>query len=88
MCVQEETAKTEHWEKHGNPETTSGRNDGAHWGYLAALLKASDTAFVAGASMSVADCALFDITDNYLRTFGDQMRSQASAPLSAPDEIF
>lgn len=75
----EESAKAEHWEKHGNPETTSQRNGGSHWGYLAALLKASGTAFVTGDAMSVADCALFDLTDNYMRTFGDQMRSQYPA---------
>lgn len=76
LCVQEEAAKAKHWETHGNPDSISERNGGAHWGQLAGLLRASGTSFVTGTAMTVADCALFDLTDNYMRTFGDHMRSQ------------
>lgn len=82
--VQEDNAKVEHWEAHGNPDTMSGRNAGAHWGYLAALLKSSGTGFITGSTVSVADCALFDLTDNYMRTFADSMRSQVCCDCAVP----
>eukprot|EP00892_Ulva_mutabilis_P005085 jgi/Ulvmu1/2949/UM149_0032.1 len=75
----EDAAKAEHWDSHGNPDTMSKRNGGAHWGFLAALLKASGTGFVTGSAMTVADCALFDLADNYMRTFADNMRAQHPA---------
>lgn len=84
LCVQEDAAKAEHWEAHGNPQSISKRNGGAHWGQLAGLLKASGTLFVTGAAMTVADCALFDLTDNYMRTFGDHMRSQVLPDCPSP----
>lgn len=73
--VQTDEAKQAHWAKHGDPETASKRNGGAHWTYLSTILKGSSSGFIVGSKLSIADIALADLSFNYLRTFGDSLKA-------------
>jgi hypothetical protein len=73
-CLQKEDAKEAHWETHGSPESSKGRNGGAHLTYVSELLKLGTSGFVAGDSMTVADIALADLVSNYMRNFEQSIK--------------
>jgi glutathione S-transferase P len=58
------------WSAHCDPLTTSARNAGAHFSYLANLIARTGDAFAVGSSLTVADIAIFDMVDMMLRIFG------------------
>lgn len=52
--MQADEAKSKYWAVHGEPENISGRNGGAHLGYLEALLTGSAAGFAVGDKVSIA----------------------------------
>ena len=76
--VQEEDKKLKHWAQHGDTSSVGQRNGGAHWAYLARLLKKNapdGKSPIVGDKISIADIVLFDIADLYLRVFETEMRN-------------
>lgn len=74
-AMQADEAKQAHWSKHGDPETASKRNGGAHWTYLSTILKGNSSGFIVGSKLTVADIALADLSFNYIRTFGHALKA-------------
>ncbi|GAB4819891.1 hypothetical protein N2152v2_006937 [Parachlorella kessleri] len=69
-------AKKAYWEQHCDPASAGGRNGGAHWFYLAQLLRrnAGGEGYFVGTQLSVADVLVFDLVDLHLRVLEEQMR--------------
>eukprot|EP01025_Chloroclados_australasicus_P042341 TRINITY_DN4504_c0_g1_i1.p1 TRINITY_DN4504_c0_g1~~TRINITY_DN4504_c0_g1_i1.p1 ORF type:complete len:250 (-),score=26.68 TRINITY_DN4504_c0_g1_i1:256-1005(-) len=67
-------AKAQYVETYLNPETSTGRNGGAHFQYLQLLLKKEAGEFVVGNKVSVADLTLFDLVDVHRRILENEMQ--------------
>lgn len=66
----DEAAKAKFYEKHCNPATKSGRNGGAHLAYIESYLERNGgEKWVAGKDLTIADVAVFENFDKYLRVF-------------------
>lgn len=65
--------KVLYWKHHAAPEGLTLRNGGAHFQYLANMLKPSG--FVVDSGVTAADLALFDIVDLHVRIFPEEMKA-------------
>lgn len=76
-------AKDTYWATHGAKDSANGRNGGAHFDYLEALLAANGggSAFFVGAGLTAADLCVWQIVDLHMRLFKEQM--EATYPLLA-----
>ncbi|KAF8072903.1 Gstp1 [Scenedesmus sp. PABB004] len=74
-------AKAAYWSKHGAPDSATGRNGGAHFAYLEALLgrNAGGAGYAVGAGLTAADLCVWEIVDLHLRVFKAEM--EATYPL-------
>lgn len=82
--MQDEGRIADHWTAHGDPATRDQRNGGAHWAYLSRLLNnnsASGEGPVVGASKTIADTTLFEVSHIYLQLYPEEMRA-AVCPLT------
>ncbi|KAG2484597.1 hypothetical protein HYH03_016638 [Edaphochlamys debaryana] len=70
----EEAAKKKYWELYFDKNTSEGRNGGAHVTYLLNFLKKSTSGFMAGEGLTLADLAVWEITDLHLRIFEKELK--------------
>lgn len=75
--LQKPEAKDTYWATHGTKESANGRNGGAHFDYLEALLAKSggSNGFFVGGQLSAADLCVWEIVDLHLRIFKEQMEA-------------
>jgi glutathione S-transferase len=78
--VQNPEAKDTYWATHGAKDSANGRNGGAHFDYLEALLAANGggSAFFVGAGLTAADLCVWQIVDLHMRLFKEQMEATVS----------
>ncbi|KAI8462660.1 MAG: glutathione S-transferase [Monoraphidium minutum] len=72
-------AKAKYWATHGDKAGATGqRNGGAHFEYLARLLRKAGGEYFVGGKVTAADVAVFDIVDLHLRPalFPDEMKAE------------
>ncbi|KAL4423230.1 hypothetical protein ABPG77_000022 [Micractinium sp. CCAP 211/92] len=74
--MQTEEAKQEHWDIHAAPGAVNGLEvRGAHLLHLQRFVdRHGQGGFAVGPSLTIADLALFDLTDLYLTKYGDKLR--------------
>ena len=74
----EDTAKDAYWKTHLDLDSIEGRNSGAHFAYLDALVKklSGDGPFALGSTWSIADIVVFDIVDRHINIWGDDFKTE------------
>lgn len=72
------STKDAYWGKHCAKAGAIGKNNGgAHWEYLARMLRASKSGYAAGGSgMTVADIALWELCDLHMRIWPKEMAAE------------
>ena len=73
----EDTSKDAYWKTHLDLDSIEGRNSGAHFAYLDALVKklSGDGPFALGSTWSIADIVVFDIVDRHINIWGDDFKT-------------
>ncbi|KAK9816216.1 hypothetical protein WJX74_009459 [Apatococcus lobatus] len=69
-------AKASYWSTHGDPKNKTARNGGAHLGFLASLLSSATNGHIVGSSLTIADVAVWNITDNHLQIFPKEIEGE------------
>lgn len=86
-----DAAKEAYVSAHIDPAGLTGRNGGAHFGYLDAALKRNGggEGFVVGSTLTIADIQLFDIVDLHLREalFPSQLKTHYPALVAHHDRV-
>ncbi|KAI7842899.1 hypothetical protein COHA_003411 [Chlorella ohadii] len=81
-------AKKAHWANHIAHDSMSGRNGGAHFGYLAGLVQRyGKDGWAVGGHISIADVLLFDIVDLHTRIYGEEFRAAWPALAALHDKV-
>lgn len=80
MPAQKEEAKSAYQATHIAPDSSTGRNSGAHFAFLEQLLarNGGGSGFIVGGSLTAADLCVWEIVDLHLRIFKEEVTAAVS----------